>query len=127
MQLLFTGASGFLGSNLKPLLRNEYEVKTLGLMDGDDYKVNIANSVPDIDIHFDVVLHAAGKAHMVPKSEEEKKLFFDINYQGTVNLCKALEKSGLPKAFVFISTALPNEPVPPVISRVLFEKSCIVL
>jgi nucleoside-diphosphate-sugar epimerase len=104
MQLLFTGASGFLGSNLKPLLRNEYEVKTLGLMDGDDYKVNIANSVPDIDIHFDVVLHAAGKAHMVPKSEEEKKLFFDINYQGTVNLCKALEKSGLPKAFVFIST-----------------------
>lgn len=104
MQLLFTGASGFLGSNLKPLLRNEYEVKTLGLMDGDDYKVNIANSVPDVDIHFDVVLHAAGKAHMVPKSEEEKKLFFDINYQGTVNLCRALEKSGLPKAFVFIST-----------------------
>jgi nucleoside-diphosphate-sugar epimerase len=103
-KLLFTGASGFLGTNLKPLLRNEYEVKTLGLMDGDDYKVNIANSAPDIDICFDVVLHAAGKAHTVPKSEEEKKLFFDINYQGTVNLCKALEKSGLPKAFIFIST-----------------------
>jgi len=103
-KLLFTGASGFLGTNLKPLLRNDFEVKTLGLTDGDDYKVNIANSVPDIDIHFDVVLHAAGKAHTVPKSEEEKKLFFDINYQGTVNLCRALEKSGLPKAFVFIST-----------------------
>ena len=103
-KLLFTGASGFLGTNLKPLLRNEYEVKTLGLMDGDDYKVNIASTVPNVDIHFDVVLHAAGKAHMVPKSEEEKKLFFDINYQGTVNLCRALEKSGLPKAFVFIST-----------------------
>lgn len=103
-KLLFTGASGFLGANLKPLLRNDFEVKTLGLTDGDDYKVNIANSVPDIDIHFDVVLHAAGKAHMVPKSEEENKLFFDINYQGTVNLCKALEKSGLPKAFIFIST-----------------------
>ena len=103
-KLLFTGASGFLGSNLKPLLRNNFEVKTLGLTDGDDYKVNIANSVPNIDIHFDVVLHAAGRAHMVPKSEEEKKLFFDINYQGTVNLCRALEKSGLPKAFVFIST-----------------------
>lgn len=104
VKLLFTGASGFLGSNLKPLLRNNFEVKTLGLTDEDDYKVNIANSVPDVDIHFDVVLHAAGKAHMVPKSEEEKKLFFDINYQGTVNLCRALEKSGLPKAFVFIST-----------------------
>lgn len=104
VKLLFTGASGFLGTNLKPLLRNNFEVKTLGLTDGDDYKVNIANSAPDIDIHFDVVLHAAGKAHMVPKSEEEKKLFFDINYQGTVNLCRALEKTGLPKAFIFIST-----------------------
>ena len=104
IKLLFTGASGFLGSNLKPLLRNEFEVKTLGLTDEDDYKVNIASTVPNVDIHFDVVLHAAGKAHTVPKSEEEKKLFFDINYQGTVNLCKALVRSGLPKAFVFIST-----------------------
>lgn len=104
VKLLFTGASGFLGSNLKPLLKNDFEVKTFGLKNEDDYQVNIANSVPDIDIYFDVVLHAAGKAHMVPKSEEEKKLFFDINYQGTINLCKALESSGIPKAFVFIST-----------------------
>ncbi|MDD2392061.1 MAG: NAD(P)-dependent oxidoreductase, partial [Bacilli bacterium] len=103
-KLLFTGASGFLGSNLRPLLRNNFEVKTLGLTNGDDYKVNIATTIPEIDISHDIILHAAGKAHTVPKSEEEKKLFFDINYQGTVNLCKALEKSGLPKAFVFIST-----------------------
>jgi nucleoside-diphosphate-sugar epimerase len=104
IKLLFTGASGFLGSNLKPLLESEFEVKTLGLTEIDDYKVNIANSIPEIDTQFEVVLHAAGKAHMVPESDEEKKLFFDINYQGTVNLCKALEISGAPKAFVFIST-----------------------
>lgn len=104
MKLLFTGASGFLGSNLKPLLNQDFEVKTLGLTDVDDYKVNIATSVPEIDIQFDVVFHAAGKAHVVPKTEEEKKLFFEINYEGTENLCKALEKSGIPKAFVFIST-----------------------
>lgn len=104
MKLLFTGASGFLGSNLKPLLNQDFEVKTLGLTDVDDYKVNIATSVPEIDIQFDVVFHAAGKAHVVPKTEKEKKLFFEINYEGTENLCKALEKSGIPKAFVFIST-----------------------
>lgn len=104
VKLLFTGASGFLGSNLKPLLGNDFEVKTLGLTDEDDYNVNIANSVPKLDIPFDVILHAAGKAHIVPKTEEEKKLFFDINYHGSVNLCKALENSGLPKAFIFIST-----------------------
>jgi len=103
-KLLFTGASGFLGANLIPLLKHEFEVKTLGLTDSDDYKVNIATTIPDFGDSSDVVLHAAGKAHVVPKTEKEKKSFFDINYQGTVNLCKALERSGLPKAFVFIST-----------------------
>ena len=104
MKLLFTGASGFLGSNLKPLLKQKFEVKTLGLTDSDDYKVNIATTIPELDKSFDVILHAAGKAHVVPKTEEEKKLFFDINYHGTINLCKALEKYRLPKAFIFIST-----------------------
>ena len=103
-KLLFTGASGFLGANLIPLLKQEFEVKTLGLTDSDDYKVNIATTIPDFGDSFDVVLHAAGKAHVVPKTEEEKKLFFDINYRGTINLCKALEKYRLPKAFIFIST-----------------------
>lgn len=103
-KLLFTGASGFLGHNVLPLLQKDYEVKTLGLTDEDDYKVNISTSIPEIDISHDVVLHAAGKAHMVPKTESEKNAFFDVNFQGTVNLCKALENSGVPKAFIFIST-----------------------
>lgn len=103
-KILFTGASGFLGTNLKPLLNQEFEVKTLGLTDVDDYNVNIAFTNPEFDESFDVVLHAAGKAHIVPKTDEEKKSFFEINYQGTVNLCKGLEKSGLPKSFIFIST-----------------------
>jgi nucleoside-diphosphate-sugar epimerase len=41
---------------------------------------------------------------VVPKTEAEKKAFYDVNYQGTVNLCSALEKAGLPKALIFIST-----------------------
>ena len=44
------------------------------------------------------------KAHVIPKTEAEKQLFFDVNYQGTVNLCTALEKVGVPKSLVFIST-----------------------
>ncbi len=103
-KLLFTGASGFLGNNILPNLQKQLEVKTLGLSSKDTYNVNIANSVTSLNESFDVVLHAAGKAHMVPKSKEEEKLFFDINYQGTVNVCRALESSGIPKAFIFIST-----------------------
>lgn len=103
-KLLFTGASGFLGNNLRPLLENDYTVNTLGLTDQDDIKVNLAKDIPDISDHYEIVLHAAGKAHSVPKTDAEKKVFFDVNYQGTVNLCKALEKNSIPKAFIFIST-----------------------
>lgn len=103
MKLLFTGASGFLGQNVKPILQKQYNVKTLGLA-GDDMIANIATTVPEISETFDIVFHAAGKAHTVPKTEEEKQVFFDVNYQGTVNLCKALENGHLPKALIFVST-----------------------
>ncbi len=102
--LLFTGASGFLGNNILLNLQMFFDVKTMGLTSNDTYNINIANTVPSLNESFDVVLHAAGKAHMVPKTESEKNAFFDVNFQGTVNLCKALEISGVPKAFIFIST-----------------------
>lgn len=103
-KLLFTGGTGFLGQNVMPLLQKEYEVTTCGITSDDMIQTNLAVSVPKLIERYDVVLHAAGKAHVVPKTEEEKQLFFDINYQGTVNLCKALENVGVPKALVFIST-----------------------
>lgn len=103
-KLLFTGASGFLGYNIKPILEKSYDVHTIGLTDDDDIKINMAKEVPPINTHYDVVLHAAGKAHTIPKTEAEKQVFYDVNYQGTVNLCKALENAGIPKALVFIST-----------------------
>jgi nucleoside-diphosphate-sugar epimerase len=103
-KLLFTGASGFLGNNILPNLQMLFDVKTMGLTLNDIYNVNIANTIPSLNESFDVVLHAAGKAHMVPKTEREKNAFFDVNFQGTVNLCKALENSGVPKSFIFIST-----------------------
>lgn len=103
-KLLFTGASGFLGYNILPILEKSYDVHTIGLTDSDDIKINMAKEVPPINTHYDVVLHAAGKAHSVPRTDEEKQVFYDVNYQGTVNLCKALEKADAPKALIFIST-----------------------
>ena len=103
-KLLFTGGTGFLGKNVMPLLKEKYEVTTCGITPEDMIKANLAKEVPVLDKHYDVVLHACGKAHVVPKTEAEKQLFFDINYQGTVNLCSALEKVGVPRALVFIST-----------------------
>lgn len=104
MTLLFTGASGFLGSNIIHLLNGTYNIISVGLSPQDTYLVDIATDIPTFTDAFDVVFHAAGKAHSVPKTEAEKRLFFDVNLQGTKNLCTALERSGIPKAFIFIST-----------------------
>ncbi len=104
IKLLFTGASGFLGQNVKPLLQEKYEVKTMGLTETDNFKTDLSKEIPEIPESFDIVFHAAGKAHTVPNNDAEKKVFFDVNYQGTVNLCKALEQSTLPETFIFVST-----------------------
>ena len=107
---MFTGGTGFLGRNAKPVLDRHYEVTTIGIMDADDLKCSLTSDVADIQRvigcrgGYDIVLHAAGKAHIYPKTQEEIQSFYDINYQGTVNLCKALELTHLPKSFVFIST-----------------------
>lgn len=103
-KLLFTGGTGFLGNNIMPILSKEYEVTTIGITPKDMIHFNLAMEVPKLTEHYDVVLHACGKAHSIPKTEAEKKVFFDVNYQGTMNLCTALEKVGVPKSFVFIST-----------------------
>lgn len=103
-KLLFTGGTGFLGKNVMPILTQKYEVTTCGITPDDMIKANLVKEVPALPKRYDVVLHACGKAHVVPKTEAEKQAFYDVNYQGTVNLCTALEKTGVPKAIVFIST-----------------------
>lgn len=103
-KLLYTGGTGFLGFNTKPILDQMYEVTTIGITDRDVIKANFAKEVPQLSCRYDIVLHAAGKAHINPKSQKEIQSFYDINYQGTVNLCKALENVGVPKSFIFIST-----------------------
>ena len=103
-KLLFTGGTGFLGKNVRPILDILYEVTTCGITQDDMIKANLAKEIPVLNQHYDVVLHACGKAHVVPKTEAERQAFFDVNYQCTVNLCSALEKVGVPKAIVFIST-----------------------
>ena len=104
MALLFTGASGFLGHNILPILKESYEVSACGISPEDTIKANLAKEIPQLDKHYDIVLHACGKAHTVPRTDTEKKIFYDVNYQGTVNLCTALEKVGAPKSLIFIST-----------------------
>ena len=58
-KLLFTGGTGFLGANVKPLLDKQYEVTTIGITERDEIKANFVTDVPDLPCKYDVVLHAA--------------------------------------------------------------------
>lgn len=103
-KLLFTGGTGFLGRNIKPILDKMYEVTTVGIMDADMIKANFVTDIPNLPERYDVVLHAAGKAHVYPKTDAERQAFYDVNLKGTIHLCDALENVGVPKAFIFVSS-----------------------
>jgi len=102
MQILLTGANGFLGSILQQELK-ENELTTLGRSSA-DVIANLANTVPVFEKSFDLVIHAAGQAHLVPKSIHEINLFHEVNVQGTAHLLNGLKSVGVPKYFVFISS-----------------------
>src|ERR1700754_1894467 len=85
MNILITGASGFLGQHLlKQLSFND--IKLLGRARTNDIEVDLAKEIPKINNKFDIVIHAAGKAHSLPKTEQQSQEFYDVNVTGTANL-----------------------------------------
>lgn len=102
--LLLTGASGFLGRIMTESFSKKFTVVSVGRRSS-DILVDLSKEIPKIGQEVDTVVHAAGKAHVVPKSGEEKKEFFDVNVNGTVNLLAGLASQVKNiKSFVFIST-----------------------
>ena len=100
--ILITGASGFLGSIIIKKLSN-YNFIKLGRSNA-DIEADLTLDIPTLP-HVDIVLHCAGKAHSIPKTDAERKTFFDTNIKGTQNLLTAIERSeALPQSFVFISS-----------------------
>ena len=103
MNCLLTGSNGFLGRVLESSLSNNAIIHTLSRSSG-EYNVDLETQTPIFTQEFDLVIHAAGKAHSFPKSIEERDAFFSVNVEGTKNLLVGLENCKLPKSFVFIST-----------------------
>lgn len=101
-KMLFTGANGFVGRNLLPLVSQTYQVFTLGTKNS-YFNKDITKSITHFPIKFDVVFHVAGKAHTIPKTKEEEKEFYDVNFEGTKNICSALELN-TPKVFIYVSS-----------------------
>jgi len=103
MKILLTGSNGFLGKLILKELENQNEVLSLS-RSSKHYKISLEKSIPFFKDKFEVIIHSAGKAHSIPKTEIQKKEFYEINVIGTQNLLKGLNNSTLPSQFVFISS-----------------------
>ncbi|PZX47668.1 NAD-dependent epimerase/dehydratase family protein [Algoriphagus chordae] len=101
MKILLTGASGFLGKAIVASLAKDHELISLGRSSSNAIRADLSTEVPSLP-EVDLIIHAAGKAHVIPKTAEEKQEFFDVNEAGTVNLLKGITAN--PKAIIFVST-----------------------
>lgn len=101
MKVLLTGGSGFLGGILTDTLQKDHELFSLGRSSSNTISCDLSKEIPEIP-EIDMIIHSAGKAHVIPKSPEEEQEFFSVNSIGTSNLLKGIKK--LPKLMVLIST-----------------------
>jgi nucleoside-diphosphate-sugar epimerase len=101
--ILLTGASGFLGQAIVQELGSKIE-DTIGRKNC-TINIDLSMQVPRISKRYDTVIHAAGKAHSIPKSLLEEEQFFAVNKKGTSNLLSGLEQLEMfPKHLIFISS-----------------------
>ena len=100
MKILLTGSTGFLGRTILKELSN-FQVVTLSR---NNSEINADLTAGKIELpKVNAVIHAAGKAHLVPKTQKEIVEFASVNVGGTKNLLNSLE-TNLPESFVFISS-----------------------
>lgn len=102
--ILLTGNNGFLGRYISAEFNNNsIQFQTINRNEA-DYIIDLSTSIPNFRNKFDTVIHCAGAAHKVPKNNHESDLIYNTNINLTDNLIFGLEKIGLPKNFIFISS-----------------------
>lgn len=109
MKINITGASGFVGQNLTSHIA--------GNKLGDVEPLNLRKGIPS-NLHGDVLIHLAGKAHDV-KNRSESSEYFRVNEQLTKELFDVFLKSDL-RDFIFMSSV---KAVADSVDSVLYEHS----
>lgn len=111
--VLVTGATGFVGSTLVPLLRSRGFLvrRALRAGSGEEGDVVVGSIGPSTDWSsalegVDAVVHLAARVHH-PNEEQAVELYDAVNAQGSIQLAHAAARAGV-STFVFLSTILVN-------------------
>ena len=106
MKVLVTGATGFIGSKLVQVLKSNSEDVVTFSRSGSDYCYDITDNFDWQPIlkGVDVVVHLAGRAHLVNDSVDNPlEEFRRVNNDATVRLAKNCVASGV-KRFIYFSS-----------------------
>ncbi|WP_063815897.1 NAD-dependent epimerase/dehydratase family protein [Sorangium cellulosum] len=115
---LVTGGTGFVGARVvEALLRRGDRVTVLGRKPAGAagagegaapafVRGDLESTALDLGGEpYQVVYHVAGLAHVVPRTDADRRRFHDVNVKGTERLLEALGRDRqLPEAFVLVST-----------------------
>lgn len=93
MEIVLTGASGFVGVNLQTYLQDSCNLKPLSIR----YQSN-----QQFDLNSDAVIHLAGKAHDLKKVANPKD-YYEANFELTKQLFDSFLTSSA-SVFIFMST-----------------------
>jgi nucleoside-diphosphate-sugar epimerase len=99
--ILLTGSAGFLGREIYAAATKE-RIITLSRQNA-SIICDLSKQIPEVE-YVHAVVHAAGLAHVIARTEDEARMFYDMNVLGTVNLLKGLDRNALPDVFIFISS-----------------------
>ena len=112
MNILITGACGFLGRNLVEHLAHSNHRLTLVDLQNTTIKGHLVHAVDAVNEHSrlsalmegqDIVIHAANRARINP-SWDHFGLYYDINITGSQNAFRTAQHHGV-KKFVYISSS----------------------
>jgi UDP-glucose 4-epimerase len=111
--VLITGASGFVGRHLTPVLEsNGWAVRRAMRMENatsKDFLIENVGRTTDWRAALAdarAVIHLAARVHR-PNEEHAADLYSDVNIEGTLHLARSAAKAGV-RNFVFVSTILVN-------------------
>jgi UDP-glucose 4-epimerase len=111
--VLLTGANGFVGRNLAPVLTtNGLIVRRAVRKPFPDENTVIINAIgPQTDwnealFEVDAVVHLAARVHH-PREEHATEIYRSINTDGTLHLARCAAKAGV-RQFIYLSTVLVN-------------------